>query len=395
MVSFFDMKSNFHFASATCGFKKTHKPDLAVIYSHIPCNYAGVFTTNQVRAACVDENKKVLLRKKKIRAVVINSGNANACTGKNGIQAVSRTKKIAARLLRIKPDEVLVASTGIIGVPLDVEKIENGLKFAASRIHRKNFKEAASAILTTDRFKKTVNYKTKGFNLTGFAKGAGMIHPNMATMLCFLMTDLKMPQNLLQNALKNAADDTFNTISVDGDMSTNDMVILLSNNQSNKEVKSKNDPLYLSFLEMLNKACYKIAKEIVRDGEGAKKIISVEVNNAKTNKDAKEIARSISTSCLFKCAVFGSDPNWGRAAARIGWTGVKVDQRKIDIFFNNTQVMKRGNPVLFDKTKLNKEFKKKDEIKVTVNLNIGKKSGMALGCDLTYDYVRLNSAYST
>ena len=389
------MTQLFKFSSAICGFKKSKKPDLGLIYSPLPCTYAGVFTTNQVRAACVDENKKLLKKRRKIRAIVINSGNANACTGKKGIQAVKKTKQITAKLLQIKPDNILVASTGVIGLHLDMEKMKTGLEYALPKLHSQNLKACAQAILTTDRFVKLVSKKTKDFNLIGFTKGAGMIHPNMATMLCFLMTDLKAPQRLLQEALEAASDATFNAISVDGDMSTNDMVILLSNNQSKKEVKSKNDPLFSSFQKTLNAACLKLAKEIVIDGEGAKKIISVTVNNGRSVLDAKKIAREISSSTLFKCAIFGSDPNWGRALARIGACGVKVDQNKIDIFLNKTCVSKKGNPVEFNRQNLHKQIKNKKEVKVTVNLKLGNKSGYAFGCDLSYDYVKLNSGYFT
>ena len=395
LALFIVMKQDFQFAAGTCGFKKTKKPDLAIIYSGAPCTYSGVFTTNQVRAACVDENKSLLKKRKKIRAIVINSGNANACTGEKGIQAVKKTKQLAAKLLKINFDDVLVASTGIIGVQLDMEKMKTGLEHTIPKLNTNNLKSAARAILTTDRFVKIVKRKTKDFKLVGFTKGAGMIHPNMATMLCYLMTNLKVPQNLLQDALKAACDESFNNISVDGDMSTNDMVILLSNNQSKKEVKSKNDPLYLSFKKILTEACIKLGKEIVIDGEGANKLINVTILGARTNKDAKEIARSIASSTLFKCAIFGSDPNWGRAASRIGCTNVKVDQNKIDIFLNKIQVCKNGNPLKFDRNKLNKQIKKSKEVKVTANLKLGNKSGSAFGCDLSYDYVKFNSGYFT
>lgn len=386
---------DFQFSSSTCGFKKSKKPDLAIIYSPIPCTYSGVFTTNKVRAACVDENKRLLKKRKKLRAVVINSGNANACTGNKGIHAVKKTKNIAAKLLKIKPDDILVASTGIIGIYLDMEKMKCGLENAIPKLSSKNFKLAARAILTTDRYVKTVSTKTKDFKLIGFTKGAGMIHPNMATMLCFLMTDLKIPQNLMQEALVNVCNDTFNTISVDGDMSTNDMIILLSNNQSKKEVESKNDSLYLNFHKTLHKACLKLAKEIVIDGEGAKKLINVEVKGAKLVNDAKLIARSIASSTLFKCAVYGSDPNWGRAASRIGSCGINVDQDKLDILINKTCVFRNGNPTEFNRKKLHKEMRNKKEVKVIINLKLGKQSAYAFGCDLSYDYVRFNSEYFT
>ena len=388
-------KQEFKFASATCGFKKTKKPDLAVIYSDVPCTYSGVFTTNQIHAACVDENKELLKKKKRIRAIVINSGNANACTGKRGIQAVKKTQNITAKLLKVKPEEVLVASTGGIGIHLDMGKMEIGLEKAIPNLNSNNLNAAAKAILTTDRFVKIVKQKTKDFSLAGFTKGAGMIHPNMATMLCFLMTDLNISQELLQYALNIAINESFNNISVDADMSTNDMVILISNRQSEKEIKSKNDPVFKSFQKVLNGSCIKLAKEIVLDGEGAKKLINVCVNGAKSINDAKEIARSISSSTLFKCAIFGSDPNWGRAAARIGCTEVKVDPEKIDIFLNNTQVYKKASPIEFDKSKLNKQIKKSKEVKITVNLNLGNKSASAYGCDLSYEYVKFNSAYFT
>ena len=389
------MKSSFLYSFATCGFKRTGKPDLAIIYSPIPCIYVGVFTKNQVRAACVDENKNLLNKKQKIKAIVVNSGNANACTGKKGINAVKQTKEIAAKLLKIKPNEVLVASTGVIGVHLDIEKMKKGLVHAVPKLNTSNFKNAARAILTTDRYLKAIKKKTKDFSISGFTKGAGMIHPNMATMLCYFMTDINAPQSMLQSALKSAVENSFNLISVDCDISTNDMVILLSNCQSKKKIVKNNDPVFLNFQKILNEQCLKLAKEIVADGEGANKVITVHVNGVKSKKDANEIARSIASSNLFKCAIFGSDPNWGRAAARIGATNVNVNQNKISISINKTLVFKNGTPVEFNKSKLNREIKRSKEVMLTINLKLGKESGMAFGCDLSFDYVKLNSAYFT
>ena len=388
-------KTNFKFASATCGFKKTKKPDLAVIFSPVPCTYSGVFTSNQVRAACVDENKSLLKKRKRIRAIVVNSGNANACTGKKGILAVKGTQKIAAKLLNINPDEILVASTGSIGIELDMEKMKKGLFNAVPKLDSRNFPNAAKAILTTDRYAKTVSRNVKDFYLLGFTKGAGMIHPNMATMLCFFFTNLNASQQLLQSALKEAVNNSFNNISVDGDISTNDMVIVLSNNQSKKKIVSEKDSTYLSFKKVLNESCLKLAKEIVLDGEGANRLIDIRILGAKSKKDANEIARFISTSMLFKSAIFGADPNWGRAAARVGATSVKINQEKLDIYLNSTQVFKKGSPLRFDRDKLNKQIKKSKEVKLTVNLNLGKQESYAFGCDLSTDYVKFNSAYFT
>ncbi len=389
--------NDFQFSASTCGFKRTKKPDLAVVYSSIPCTYAGVFTKNQVRAACVDENKALLKQKKQIKAIVVNSGNANACTGKEGVRAVKKTQAIAAGLLNIKSNEVLVASTGIIGVLLDVDKIRLGLEDAIPKLSTsdKSLRDSAKAILTTDRYEKIVIKKHKSFKLVGFTKGAGMIHPDMATMLCFFFTNLAMPQKLLQAALKEAVDDTFNVISVDGDMSTNDMVILLSNNNSDKQIQTIQDPLYIEFQKTLHEACNQLAKEIVIDGEGANTLINIKIIGAKNNKDAREIARSISTSTLFKCAVFGSDPNWGRAVARVGATSVKINQDKLDVFFNNVKVLKNGNPISFDKQKLYKQIKKSKEVNVRVDLKLGKAFASAAGCDLSLDYVKFNSGYFT
>lgn len=385
----------FQFSGMTCGFKKTKKPDLAVIYSPTPCSYAGVFTTNQVRAACVDVNKDLLKKRKKIKAIIVNSGNANACTGTQGIKACKETQAIAAKLLKVKPDEVIVASTGAIGIQLDMKKMKAGLEASVPKLSSKKINDAARAILTTDKNLKISGVETKDFQVFGFSKGAGMIHPKMATMLCYLFCDLNMPQPLLQAALKEAVDISFNAITVDADMSTNDMVVILSNNKSKKVVKSKSDHLYLDFKDALTNVCCELAKKIVKDGEGAKKLIESIVVGAKSEKDAREIAVSIASSNLFKCAVFGSDPNWGRAAARIGCTSVKVDQNKIDIFLNTTPVFRNGNPLAFNKTKLNNEITKNKGVKIIVNLNLGKASGSALGCDLTREYVNFNSAYFT
>lgn len=385
----------FKFGSAKCGFKKTGKLDLAVVYSPFLCSFAGVFTTNQIHAACIDENKNMLERKQKIRALIVNSGNANACTGKKGVESVKKTKQLASIFLGIKASEVLVASTGGIGVQLDMEKFERGLKEASLKLTPKKFDLAATAILTTDQYKKTFKKKTKDFYLYGFAKGAGMIHPNMATMLCYLMTDLSIPQALLQKTLKEVINKTFNVISVDGDTSTNDMVILISDNSSKKKVLSEKSNLYKSFVLALEAACLKLAKDIVMDGEGATKIINVQVTGAKNSNDGKVIARHISTSNLFKCAIFGNDPNWGRAVARVGDTKVKINPDRVDISICGVKVFENGQPLNFNKVKLSKIMKSRKEILVLVNLKLGKYSGCAYGSDLTYEYVKLNSDYFT
>lgn len=383
----------FKFGYAKCGFKKTGNLDLALIYSDTPCTYAGVFTDNKVRAFCVDENKSSLKKKNKIKLIVVNAGNANACTGKAGVLAVKKTKKLAAHYCNIRENEILVSSTGVIGIPLDLNKMEHGLKEASRNLSVKNFKYANEAILTTDSYKKIFIKKTQDFSLLAFAKGAGMIHPNMATMLCYILTDLQISQSLLQSTLKEVVDQTFNIISVDGDKSTNDMVILLSENSTKKEVKSKNDPIFKDFKKELLHCCMSLARDIVMDGEGATKIFNVTIKNARSEKDAKKIARYLTTSNLFKCAIFGSDPNWGRAMARIGDSGVNIDQNKITLVLNKICVFKKGTPVSFDKNKLAKDIKKQKEVFVTVDLNLGKSIAIALGSDLGYEYVKCNSEY--
>lgn len=385
----------FKFAAGKCGFKKTGKTDLGIIYSDLPCNFAGVFTTNQVRAACVDENKRLLKSKKKIRAIVVNSGNANACTGKAGIKAVKETQKISSELLEVKPSEIIVASTGGIGVPLDLNKMRNGLESTIPKLNKKDLSKVAVAIMTTDAYKKVAAVKTSSFYINGIAKGAGMIHPDMATMLCYFITNINMSQSLLQSALKEAVDCSFNSISVDGDTSTNDMVVILSDNTSRSVIRSKKDLKYKKFVSELKKISLKLSKQIVVDGEGATRLINVTVRGARKESDARRIARFITTSVLFKCAIFGGDPNWGRALARVGCTNVKVDQNKVTLKINGIAVFKNGDKAKYDGKKLDKEMKKAKEVFVDVDLNLGKSQAVAMGSDLTHDYVEFNSAYFT
>ncbi|MFX0030190.1 MAG: bifunctional glutamate N-acetyltransferase/amino-acid acetyltransferase ArgJ [Candidatus Hermodarchaeota archaeon] len=383
---------------------KDGKKDLAIIYSKSPAKAVGVFTTNVVKAAPVLWDQNLIQNHNLIQAIVINSGNANACTGEIGINHTELIASELASCLKLNKHQVLVASTGVIGVPLPIDIIINGINVSYKKLGDTEIDAnlAAEAIMTTDTYPKEISVEftvnKKKIRIGGMAKGSGMIHPNMATMLSFITTDINISRELLDKALKESVDDSYHMISVDGDTSTNDSVILLANGLAkNSEIKEENKE-YRIFKQALHYVNTFLAQEIVRDGEGAKKFITVNLKGASSNQEAKVLSKAVITSNLVKTAFFGEDANWGRILAAMGYSGAKFDPSKVSIKFkngsNSIKLMHDGTPIIFDEN-LAKQILKKNEIIVEVILKDGDGEATAWGCDLSYDYVRINGDYRT
>ena len=386
----------------TAGLKKSGRKDLALIYSEEKAVAAAVFTQNLVKAAPILLNMKNI-KSENIQAIIINSGNANACTGEEGYQNAVKMTEIVSKELDLLPNEVLIESTGIIGVQLDMDKIEKGLKKIVGKLDTDGGYDAGEAIMTTDTFPKNIAVKIKidGKEVTigGMAKGSGMIHPDMATMLSFLTTDVSIDKELLQKAFSGSSDKTYNMISVDGDTSTNDMAGILANGTAgNKKITDENSEDYKTFKEALDYVNEELAKSIAKDGEGATKLIEVTTKNAKTMKDARKVAKSVITSSLFKAAVFGSDPNWGRILCAVGYSGADLSVNNVDIFIkgqkNMVQVAKNGMGIKFKEDEAEKILEE-EKVGAIIDLHDGDFDAVAWGCDLTYDYVRINADYRT
>ncbi len=388
-----------------CGIKKSKKKDLALIVSERLCDAAGTFTTNKVQASCVVINKEHL-REGQAQAIIANSGNANCMTGESGFENSRAMIAAAARMLRLKKKHVLVASTGVIGKPLPMKKILNAVPQLVGTLDRKGSADAAAAILTTDRMNKemAVEFKvgSRNVRIGAIAKGAGMIHPQMtllnapkhATMLCFVSTDAVIEPRALRDALDRAVQKTFNTITIDGDMSTNDMVVILANGMAqNKKIIEKTKD-FREFSKALETIFLALAKQMIRDAEGATKFVEVFVKGASSREDARVVSKSVASSNLVKCAAFGSDPNWGRIAAAVGYSGAHVDPWKMSIYLGKELVLANGGKVKQNAAALNRVFAQKN-IKITVDLGLGKFSATAYTCDFSTNYVRINSAYRT
>jgi len=392
---------SFKASGVHAGLKKAKK-DLALIYSELPAVAAGVFTTNKVKAAPLLYDMEQL-KAPTCRAIVVNSGNANACTGVQGLEDAKAMAVKTAEELGCKVEEVLVSSTGVIGVRMPMDKVLAGIPKAVQELSAEGGPLAAEAIMTTDTFPKEISFK---FELAGqevtigaMAKGSGMIHPNMGTMLGFITTDAAITKDLLQETLVAVVEKTFNMITVDGDTSTNDMVVVLANGSAgNKLLTSKDDPGYQSFYDALSFACTYLAKEIARDGEGATKLLTVQVLAALTEQDARLAAKAVCSSSLVKTALFGEDANWGRILAAIGYSGAEFDPGKVRIWIKSEageeQVADGGAGLLFDEEKA-KKILAAEEVFIVVDLNQGEAEATAWGCDLTYDYVKINGSYRT
>jgi len=367
--------------------------DLAVLFSEKPCVAAGVFTMNLIKSAPVLVSR-AHLKNGKAQAIVVNSGCANACTGDTGMSDAMEVADLTAAKLGVPKTDVLVASTGVIGVPLPMNKIRGNI----GRIMptKNGGHELAWAIMTTDTFPKEIAIAVQSelgrFNIGGVAKGAGMIHPNMATLLSFITTDAAVEPRFLKSALKKAVDNTFNMVTVDGDTSPSDTVVILANGMAkNQTITAANGQV---FQKALDEVCLFLAKAIARDGEGATKSIEVVVEGALSETQARLVARAIAGSTLFKAAMFGNDPNWGRIVAAAGRSGARINEKKLEVFLNGVCVMRRGVPVAFDEPKMRQSLAGK-AVTVRLCLNLGKGRATSWGCDLSDEYVTINSAYTS
>jgi glutamate N-acetyltransferase/amino-acid N-acetyltransferase len=391
----------FRFAATACGLKKTGALDLGLFSSDVPASAAAVFTQNLVVAAPVTLSKKHLqLSKGRMRAVVVNSGNANCATGAQGNSASLRTVEETARRLGLPVHEVFVCSTGVIGVQLPVEKILRALPSLARnrRPSMRSFAELSLAICTTDTRPKTAaaSFKMAGkrIHFVGCAKGAGMIHPNMATTLAFVVTDAAISPSLLKKTLQDVTSRTFNSISVDGDTSTNDTLLVLANGEAGAPSIKAGSRAHRAFAAALEHVCRSLALQIVADGEGAQRVIEIEVRHAKTEAAAKRIAETIATSPLVKTAFAGGDPNWGRIFSAAGRSGVKFDPGLVDIKMAGIPVLRRGQPLDFNERAASNKLLA-DHVPLIVDLHAGTATARYWTCDFTAEYVRINASYRT
>ncbi len=389
-------------AGVEAGIKYQNRKDMAMVYSKTPCRAAGVFTTNVVKAAPVLWDKEVVESEWEAQAIVVNSGIANACTGKLGYEYCRETAGAAADALEISPQSVLICSTGVIGMQLPMEKMTEGVRMLAKAIKpgEEAGTDAAKAIMTTDTRNKQVAVKVtiggKEVTIGGMCKGSGMIHPNMCTMLAFVTTDVNISKKLLQEALSADVQDTFNMVSVDGDTSTNDTLLVLANGQAgNPEITEKGAD-YDTFVEALHYVNETLAKKIAGDGEGATALFEVKVIHADNKEDAKTLAKSVITSSLTKAALFGHDATWGRIPCALGYSGAKFDPEAIELYLESS-----AGKILIFKDGMAADYSEEEatrilscsEVTALVDMKMGEAKATAWGCDLTYDYVKINADY--
>jgi len=386
-------------AGIFCGIKTNKQKDLALIFSEEPSVAAGLFTSNQVVSPTITWCREILKSSKRFRAIVVNSGNANACTGPKGMEDCKSLASKLSQKLSVEPKEILIASTGIIGVPLPINKIVKALPALSGKLSPIGWVSSAEAIMTTDltpKFKSLSFYIGKDkITMGGIAKGSGMIHPNMATMLAFIATDAAIDKKTLGRALREANNKTFNRITVDGDTSTNDMAILLANGKAENKSIRGGSSAYDKFVEKLTEICLYLAHKIVLDGEGATKFVTIRIQGAKAKTHAHRVAKSVATSSLVKTALFGQDPNWGRIIAAVGYAGVPFNPDKVQISLNGSVLFNNGVPAYGAlQSTLRKKMKSKN-ISIVIDLKSGVHSCEVYTCDLSYDYVRINAEYTT
>ena len=383
-------------AGIHCGIKKKRLLDLALLVSGRNGPVAGVFTTNRMAAASVTLNQQ-RLRRKTGRAVIVNSGNANAFTGKQGMADAEEMADLVARRMKIAPQTVFVGSTGVIGQALSMSRIRQGVPALVKQLRRAGGHDAARAILTTDLKAKEVAYSAriggKTITVGGMAKGSGMIHPDMATMLAYLTTDAAVEQSVLQHALTQAVNASFNCISVDGDSSTNDTVLCLTNGLAGNPVLRKGSAALATLQQLLNRVCLELAMKMVRDGEGVTKVVKLVVTGARTHVDARQVVKTIGTSLLVKTAFFGEDANWGRIIAAIGRASVAVDPRRIGLAFDGVPMVKAGKPLGAPAQRKIDRIVRSKEFTITIDLGLGSSSARLWTTDLSYEYVRINASY--
>ena len=394
--------SGFLAAATAAGIKYKNREDMALIYSEKPCRAAGTFTTNVVKAAPVKWDQKIVRESEYVRAVVINAGIANACTGAEGFGYCRETAKAAGAALNVPEDAVLVASTGVIGMQLPIEKLKNGVGVMAGKLggSLKSGTEAARAIMTTDTKKKEAAVQVviggKTVTVGGMCKGSGMIHPNMCTMLAFVTTDLAISKELLQEALSEDIRDTYNMISVDGDTSTNDTVLLLANGMAgNEEITEKNED-YETFCRAVNYVNVTLAKRMAGDGEGCTALFEVKVVGALDKEQAVTLAKSVITSNLTKAAIFGHDANWGRILCAMGYSGAQFDPERVDLYFESAagrlKIIQDGVALNYSEAEATKILSE-PEVTAIADVKMGDAEATAWGCDLTFDYVKINADY--
>jgi glutamate N-acetyltransferase/amino-acid N-acetyltransferase len=383
--------------SASAGIKGK-KPDVAVVFSETQAALAGTFTTNRVQAACVKLCRE-RLGTGRARAIVVNSGNANAWTGPQGIQDARQMADVAADALGVDAGDVCVCSTGTIGVPMPMDKVESGIRTAAGALSPEAGADAARAIMTTDTVPKEAAVETTiagtPVRIGGMAKGSGMIEPNMATMLAFLTTDACVEQGALQACLSGAVDRSFNRITVDGDQSTNDTVLLLANGAAGSEMLTPDHADWPVFEQAVCEVTLDLALKIVKDGEGATKFVTVTVTGAASDEDAQKAARAIANSLLVKTSWFGEDPNWGRVVDALGYAGAQVAEERVDVCYDNACAVKHGVANAEVSTKELEAVLKQDAFSVTVDLHLGQGTDTVYTCDCSYDYVKINAEYTT
>ncbi|HNV19872.1 MAG TPA: bifunctional glutamate N-acetyltransferase/amino-acid acetyltransferase ArgJ [Rectinema sp.] len=381
--------------------KNKEKKDLALIWSEVPCAAAAVYTTNRVKGQTLIVTQEHLADGR-AQAIIVNSGNANTCTGEEGLKAARRMAELVSQYLPVKTEDVVVASTGVIGQQLDVSVIEAGMPDLVKGLSKGGSIDAREAIMTTDTMKKEIAVieELDGVPVTigAMAKGSGMIHPNMATMLCFITTDCAIAEPLLKKALKEVVRVSFNRVSVDGDTSTNDMVVILANGKANNAYIDKEDDNYSDFRDALEFVCVELAKMVARDGEGATRLIECTVGGAVSEEQAESLAKGIITSSLVKTAMFGADANWGRILCAMGYTRSDFNPDKVDISFESPrgyiEVCKGGAPLPFSEERA-KKILNNQEVEIIVDLHLGEAEVTAWGCDLSYEYVRINGDYRT
>ncbi|MCD6293775.1 MAG: bifunctional glutamate N-acetyltransferase/amino-acid acetyltransferase ArgJ [Deltaproteobacteria bacterium] len=386
----------FKAAAVASGLKKVHGPDLALIVSERAATAAGVFTSNKVKAAPVILSRKNI-QNGRATAIIANAGNANACTGNPGLADTERTADLVGKALGISPDEILVASTGVIGQRLDMDKIRSAIPELRETLTSEGIPMVAQAIMTTDSFPKISRFdgmaEKRPYRILGLAKGAGMIMPNMATMLCFILTDIQIAPDTLRQALSVSTEKTFNRISVDGDTSTNDMVLMLANGMAGNTALREED--HARFQEGLTGVMEDLARMIVKDGEGATKLVDVVINNAHSAEDALNAAKTVANSSLVKTAFYGQDPNWGRIMAALGRADVDMDETHVDIRVNDVQIVSGGLGSGEEAEKQAAEIMTRKEFVLSIDLHRGSHRDHIVTCDLTHEYININADYRT
>jgi glutamate N-acetyltransferase / amino-acid N-acetyltransferase len=386
----------FLFSSSEAAIKKPGRKDLALIYSEVEANMAGAFTTNRVKAAPVRIDMKKI-KSGRGQAIIVNSGNANACTGEQGLRDANEMASSVSKGLHIKPSLVYISSTGVIGSTMPMDRIRLAITKLVSGVGRSSFEDVAAAIMTTDTFpkivKKRIRIGDQTGTIAGICKGAGMICPNMATMLGFILTDIAVEKKALDKALRSAVKKSFNRLTIDGDMSTNDTVLIMANGILGNPSLTEKTEAYLPFRKALLEVTTELSKMIARDGEGATKFIEVEIKGAKNDFDAEKAALAVANSNLVKTAVYGNDANWGRIMAALGYSGIFFREELVDIFIGKVKIVYEG--LTTGKDKQAGDVLKKKEVNIVIDLHLGKASAKVFTCDLTEEYIRINAEYRT